>query len=288
MSGTPEGSRGLFYEGGRNGILLIHGLSGTPVELRYIASGLARQGYTVSCPELAGHCRTLEELRRTSWQDWYGGVDMELRKLAECCERIIVGGLSMGAVLSLLLASRRPELVRASVLYSPTLWLDGWGVPWGFKFFRLLRHRWAADLISCSERPPYGIKDQRLRSFVAEAIHSGDPSKVGFLTIPGGLMLELRWLVDVVRGELARITRPVLILHPREDDRASLGNTAYLEKHLGGQVEKVVLDDSYHVITLDRQRDLVLQKTLSFAECVFGASTLREKSGGIEGAVVAA
>ena len=78
-------------------------------------------------------------------------------------------------------------------------------------------------------------------------------------------MFELRKLVKAVKGDLGSITQPALILHPREDDRASLRNAHYLEWNLGGRVETVVLEDSYHVITLDRQRDVVLEKTLSFA-----------------------
>ena len=78
-------------------------------------------------------------------------------------------------------------------------------------------------------------------------------------------MFELRKLVKAVKGDLAAY-QPALILHPRQDDRASLGNAHYLQWNLGGRVETVVLEDSYHVITLDRQRDVVLEKTLAFAD----------------------
>ena len=83
-------------------------------------------------------------------------------------------------------------------------------------------------------------------------------------------MFELRKLVKAVKADLGSITQPALILHPRQDDRASLRNAHYLEWNLGGRVETVVLEDSYHVITLDRQRDVVLEKTLSFADAVAG------------------
>ncbi len=265
---TGNHGLGLFHQGGNTGFLLIHGLSGTPVELRYVANGLARAGHTVSCPQLAGHCGTLEEFRRSTWQDWYASVEAALHQLSQRCEHVLVGGLSMGAILSLRLAARRPDIVKGGVLFAPTLWLDGWGVPWYSRFFNLVLQKRVADLFWFSERAPYGIKDQRLRAIIADAIHSGDPSKAGFLSIPGGPMLELRWLVNEVRRDLGSIEQPVLILHPRHDDRASLRNTTYLERHLGGRVEKVVLEDSYHVITLDRQRDVVLEKTAKFAESV--------------------
>lgn len=260
--------RGQFHVGGRTGFLLIHGLSGTPVELRYVANGLARAGYTVACPQLAGHCATLEEFRVSTWRQWYQSVDAALHRLSDHCDRIFVGGLSMGAVLALRLAARHPDTVAGAVLLSPTLWFDGWNVPWYGRLLALVRHKWFADLMQFSESAPYGVKDVRLRALIADAIHSGDPSRAGFLSIPGGPMLELRWLVNDVCKKLGDIKQPVLILHPRQDDRASLRNTFYLEERLGGRVEKVVLEDSYHLITLDRQRDTVLEKTVRFAQSV--------------------
>ena len=253
------------FRGGPVGFLLIHGLGGTPAELRFVGIGLSRAGYTVRCPQLAGHCGTFEELRATGWQDWYATVKAAHDELLETCERVIVGGLSMGAILALHLAAERPDKVFATTLFAPTLKLDGWGVPWYSILFNLVRTRRGADLVTFSERDPYGIKDPRVRALVTAAIHSGDSSKVGQLTSPGRVMLEMRWLVNIVRGELSRIRQPTLIVHPRHDDRASLRNAAYLQAALGGVVDTCVLDDSYHVITVDRQRDLVVQRTVEFA-----------------------
>jgi carboxylesterase len=258
--------RGTFVQGGRTGFLLLHGLSGTPVELRYIANGLTRAGHTVSCPQLAGHCGTLDDLTNTCWQDWHQSAEDALQKLRGHCDRIIVGGLSMGAVLALRVAAENRNTVDGIALYAPTLWLDGWAVPWYAGLFNTVFQKSVANRIQFSERAPYGIKDTRLRTMIADALHSGDPSKAGFFSIPGGPMLELRWLVNDVRRRLAGITQPTLVIHPRDDDRASLRNATYLEKHLGGRVHTVVLDDSYHIITLDKQRDLVLERTKSFAD----------------------
>ncbi len=265
VSLSAQTDRGLFYEGGRVGVLLIHGLSGTPVEMRFIANGMAREGYTVSCPQLAGHCLTVEELRRSTWQDWYASTEKALLDLCDRCDHVFVAGLSMGGLLALRLAAMHPDKVRGSMVYAPTLWLDGWGVPWYSRFFHLVREKFSADMMHFTERPPYGIKDHRLRALIADALHSGDPSKAGFFSIPGGPMIELRWLVNDLRKRFSTIKTPVLLLHPREDDRASLKNTAYLQKHLGGRVETVILEDSYHVVTLDRQRDVVMQKSATFA-----------------------
>lgn len=257
--------RSLHLSGGRTGILLIHGLGGTPIEMRFIAVGLARAGYTVSCPQLAGHCGSADDLRATRWQDWYASVAEAHDRLRQECDVIIVGGLSMGAVLALQLAAERPDSVDGLALYAPTLQLDGWGIPWYARLFNLVWHRQVADLIDFTEREPFGIKDPRVRGLVTAAIQSGDSSQAGQLSTPGSSMLELRRLSDTVRRSLGRIRQPVLLLHPREDDRASLRNAFHLQQHLGGSVEMVVLEDSYHVVTLDRQRHVVMERTSRFA-----------------------
>jgi carboxylesterase len=263
-----------IFRGGPVGFLLIHGLGGTPVEMRFVGIGLARAGYTVHCPQLAGHCGSFEDLRATGWRDWYATVEAAHAQLRKTCTEVIVGGLSMGAILALHLAAERPDDVHGAALFAPTLRLDGWGVPWYSVLFNLVRHRSVADFITFSEREPYGIKDPRIRRLVTAAINSGDSSKAGQLTNPGRAMLEMRWLVRVVKQELGRIRQPALIIHPRDDDRASLRNAAYLQGALGGLVDTCVLDDSYHVVTVDRQRDVVVERTAAFARRISGQRTV--------------
>ncbi len=263
---TPD--RSYRFDGGRTGVLLVHGLGGTPIEMRYVALALSRAGYTVSVPQLAGHCATEAELKFSHWQDWYGTIDRELTELRKSCDTVIVGGLSAGAVLSLHLAANRPDDVQGVACFAPTIWLNGWGVPWYARLFALVYHKWSANLIRFTECEPFGIKDKRLREMVVEALHSGDPSQAGMYSTPGGPMLEFRWLVNIVKKQLPSIKQPTLILHPREDDRADLGNAFYLQRKLAGPVDVTVLEDCYHIITIDRQRDVVADRTVAFVDRV--------------------
>ena len=270
----------IRHDGGRLGFLLIHGLGGTPLEMRYVARGLARAGHTVHCPQLAGHCGSYEDLRATTWQDWYRSVATAHDEIAKACDVVIAGGLSAGAVLSLQLAADRPKQVAATALLAPTLKLDGWGVPWYSILFGLVTQKWAADLVPFIERDPYGIKDERVRALVMNAINSGDSAQAGQFQNPGSTMLELRWLTKTVKRRLPDIMQPALIVHPRHDDRASLkSNAGYLQRHLGGLVETLILDDSYHVITFDRQRDLVINRMAQFAAALCESRGLDAKTG---------
>lgn len=257
--------RSTFHAGGRVGFLLIHGLGGTPVELRFVAQGLARAGYTVSCCQLAGHCGTVEELRTSTWQDWYASAEQALDNLKEHCDIVLCGGLSMGGILATHLAQNRPDDVDGLVLYAPTLWMNGWSMPW---YARLLSWVYPTRLpleINLEERAPYGIKDERIRSFVVNSMLGTDSSAAGVFTTPLRSFAHFNSLVTKVKRRLAEVKTPALIVHPRDDDIADIDNAFHLQRHLGGPVEMVVLDDSYHIVTLDRQRNVVVERSVEFA-----------------------
>lgn len=262
---------GTFTPGSDVGFLLIHGMSGTPVEMRYLSNGLCRAGYTVSVPQLAGHCGTLEALKSSTWQDWLASIETALEEMRGHCKHVFVGGLSMGAILAIKVAARNPDIIRGVISLSPTMWLDGWSVPLHARLFSLVLHKTVANMMRFTESPPYGIKDERLRSIIAQALQSGDPGKAGFLHLPGGLLMELRWLVASAKRDMPNVRQPALVIHPRQDDRASLRNAVYLQRNLGGRVDVVVLEDSYHLVTLDRQRDVVLARTMAFAHAVMAS-----------------
>jgi carboxylesterase len=255
---------------GRTGFLLIHGLGGTPIELKFVAKGLARRGFKVQCCQLAGHCGTQEDLIATGWRDWYASVSQALDRLRMECDTVVVGGLSMGAVLALHLAALRPGDVHGLALYAPTLWYDGWAMPW-YRF--MLRFgmastfgRWAVRrFYRFVETEPYGIKDPAIRAVVVAAMSSGDSTQAGILVTPGHAVIELFDLVELVKRELPSITAPVMIVQARDDDLSSLTNTVYLQRHLGGLVDTLILNDSYHIVTVDRQRDLLIDGTVAYA-----------------------
>ena len=252
--------------GSRIGFLLIHGLGGTPRELRYLATALERSGHVVRCCQLPGHCGTEQELIASTWMDWSGSVAAAYGDLKRQCPRVIVGGLSMGAILALNLAAEAEVKPDGLLLLAPTFWYDGWAVPWYSFLIRLLKNTPIRHFAYSTEREPYGIKDQRVRRIVMQQMLSGDSSAAGCLRTPGEALRQFVDLVDQVKPRLGSIKCPALVMHPREDDMASLSNAILLQRKLGGLVECVVLDDCHHMITIDQQRDLVVDKTLRFAE----------------------
>jgi carboxylesterase len=276
--------RSLFLPGGRLGVLLIHGLGGTPTELRYVAQSLARAGHTVSCIQLAGHCGTPEELRRSTWPEWYASVEDGHDKLREQCDVIVAGGLSMGGILGLLLALRRPDAVHGVLLYAPTLKLDGWSMPWysrALPYIRPLPIKLELDL---PEHEPYGLKDERVRALVVSSMLGGDTGQAGVFSTPLRSFANFNQLVSLVKTDLDKVRQPALIVHPRDDDMASLKNAQYLQANLGGLVDTVILDDSYHMVTLDQQRDIVAERSTDFVGRVEAAVRSAEQARSMKGA----
>ena len=256
--------RSEFVPGGRIGFLLIHGLGGTPVELRFVARSLAQDGHTVYSMQLAGHCGTPEELRLSTWRDWVESVEAAHDRLREHCDIVIAGGLSMGGILALQLAQTRPEGVQGLVLYAPAFKLDGWSMPWWGRIINLIRPTPIPLEFDLPEHEPYGIKDERVRALVVNAMQSGDSSQAGVFSTPMRSYANFNALAAVVKKRLGVVTQPTFIVHPRDDDMASLKNTQYLQTNLGGLVDTLVLDDSYHIVTLDQQRHLVIERTRTF------------------------
>lgn len=253
--------------GGRNGVLLIHGLTGTPTEMRFVGKGLNRNGFTVYGMQLAGHCGDEADLLATGRQDWYRSVVGAAEKLRGGVDHLFVAGLSMGALLALKLAADRPDIVDGLGLYGTTFTYDGWTIPWIGKLSFLLplvvslgfgRHR------KFHECFPYGIKDERIRQRIAGSMLSGDSAAAGLPGNPWSSLAEFYRLSWRVRRQLHNVRTPCLVIHAKDDDVASLNNVRTVVRGVSGPVETVLLENSYHMITVDQERDLVIQRTSRF------------------------
>lgn len=266
LGNTRDEEGQMMLPGGSTGFLLMHGLGGTPVELRFVAQGLNRAGYTVLCPLMRGHGGSDLLLSTTKWEDWLASAEKALDRLLEQCDHVVIGGLSAGSMVAIHLAAKRHSDVSGLVLYSPTFLPNGWAIPWYFQAFRLIQQKWLANLISTTERAPYGIKDDRIRRFVLELLQAGGRPLRDIFGRRGGTVFEFLRMTTAARKRLSQISLPTFVCHARQDDQSNLSNAMYLQMHLKGPVETLVLDNSYHMITLDRQRALVVERTLGYAE----------------------
>lgn len=264
------GPNGFYEKRGETGVLLIHGLTGTPSEMRHFGRQLARKGLTVACPQLAGHCDSVHALKTSTWEDWYRSVDEAFEALARECRHVYVAGLSMGALLGLLLAARKEERLAGVTLLSPTFFYDGWNMPkWRQRLLLpLVIYSPLHHFVSWEEPPPYGIKDERVRAMVTAVLESRDrrtADKIGHFKTPATVIRESKRLVRAAKQSLRGIRRPTLVVHSVEDDMASIKNAHFVTRRIGSQhVETFFVDDSYHVLTLDKRKDEIAARVASF------------------------
>ncbi|GAB3034588.1 MULTISPECIES: alpha/beta fold hydrolase [Oleiagrimonas] len=258
----------FLFEGGPRGVLLIHGLTGTPAEMRLLGKGLHRAGFTVHGMQLAGHCGDEDDLLATDWHDWYASVQDAADALQQRCTQVFVAGLSMGALLALLLAADRPDHIHGVGVLGATFRYDGWSIP------RLGRLSFLLPLVKklgigrhrCfMEQPPYGLRDERIRATVSAAMLGGDSAAAGLPGNPWHSLADMYLLAAHTRRRLPQVQAPCFIAHATEDDVASLQSNAMLvHDRVSGPVEMLPLEDSYHMITIDRQRRLLHARLSAF------------------------
>ena len=255
-----------FFEGSRIGVLLIHGLTGTPKEMLTIAKRLHKYGFTVSCPVLAGHCGSKEDLLATNWHDWAASAEEGFFKLKEKTDLVFAGGISAGAVLCLYLAEKCPSVLSGMALYSITLKWDGWSIPkYSFLLPYYLRLPYLGKRYHFVEAFPYGIKNESLRKRIVTKMRSGDTAAAGHTNTPGASVRELWRMVDQVKAGLSGIKTPALFVHAENDDIASLrSNARFAMDRMAGSTELLSLKDSYHMVTVDQERHKVADATADF------------------------
>ena len=267
---------GLFFEGDNGAtIILIHGLTGAPNEMKYIAGYFNKKGYSVSCPRLANHGKPLHVLKETKWQECYESVRREyLRIRALNPDQIIfVAGLSMGALLALLLAEEFQEGITAISCLSPTLFYDGWNISWSRYLLPLGYYTPLKNFFYFKEDSPYGIKNEAIRRridkyFSKASLHDTEStSQFGYPYFPVTLLWELQLLVRHLTKKLPAIKIPVQIIQAKEDDMTSVKNSEFIHERISSKIKEIVLlEDSYHIITADQERAKVSRKMNYFFE----------------------
>nr|BAT30625.1 putative lipase [Aureimonas sp. AU4] len=283
QTSVPSGE-GFRFRGGDAAVLLIHGLGGTPAEMKIVGKRISQAGFTVEGLRLPGHCGTQADLVATRWTDWADAACGAAERLAGLHERVFVGGLSMGALLSLMVAAKLGDRVDGTLLYSPTLFYDGWSIPRSHVLLSPALALGFSRFCTFRESYPFGLKDDRLRAKIVAAMTKGHSDEAGLLDTPGASLHELLKLIRTVKRRLGEIRTPSLVLQANEDDVSSPRNARFIARRSGGPVETHLLHDSYHMITVDRERGRVADLSVDFMRrhgapsAVASETLLRESS----------
>jgi len=275
MENSAAKKASFFLRGGDKAVLLIHGITGTPAEMRYLAKALHKAGYTVLCNTLPRHCGTLDELKKVTWQEIYESCVKDLKRLKGEFQKVYVGGLSVGALLAVRLAHQFPHEVEGIIALAPTLFYDGWALHQGKVLLNIIwRIPFVRKHMLVRETSPHGLKDEHLRESVAKFYRSAQKktfddkvASFGSPFFPIACLYQHQLFVKVVKRELSGITAPIIILHAREDDMTSLKNAEYLYAKIGSLDKKlIILEDSYHMIVIDKEKDTVANEVVAFLD----------------------
>ena len=236
----------FFWEGGPVGVLLSHGFTATSAEVRPLAHRLHAAGYTVAGPLLPGHGTSPEDMNTVTWRDWTGAYERMYERLQEKCEKVVIGGESMGGLLTLHAALYHPEAA-AVLCYAPGLRTT----PLHMRLFSELIKRWVPMYAKNSK--PDG----------ASALWQGYAHN----PVPAATQL-FRLQVEVDRN-LGDIRQPLLIVQGKEDHTVYPGVPDLIANSVHSEIVEIHwMPHSGHCVILDVEREAIAEITLKFLDRV--------------------
>lgn len=235
----------------RTGVLLLHGFTGNPSSMRPWGEALSAEGFAVRGPLLPGHGTSWQDCNTHTEQEWVRAVDDALDELLAECDRVVVAGLSMGGTLAIRTAQRRPDDVAGLVLVNPAL----------------LTQRLDAKLL------PLIAKLSPSWAPIGNDVKKPGVQELAYPKLPTRAMMSLRRLWAETRADLESVTAPLLVFRSREDHVVEPASVALLLSRVASSdITEVVLEDSYHVATIDNDAPRIFARSAAWIRERFPAS----------------
>lgn len=236
-------------DGHRVGVLLVHGFTGSPASMLPWARHLAEQGYAVSVPLLPGHGTTWQDLNRTAWQDWYGEAERAFEKLRANTDQVLVGGLSMGGGLALQLAADRGREVAGVMLVNAAVHLDRRDLV----ALPVLKHLVPSLPGVANDIKKPGVEERGYSRTPLKALHA--------------MLSAWKTLVQ----DLPKVTQPLLAFRSTVDHVVDPSSAALIRARVSSRdLTERMLENSYHVATLDNDAPIILEESAQFVRRVTG------------------
>jgi carboxylesterase len=240
-----------FYRGGPDGILLLHGYTATPVEVSLLAEFLNQRGYTVSCPLLPGHGTRIEDLHRTTWKEWAAHAESALQSLIIDCNRCVVGGISLGGLISLYLAALHPE-IKGTMLFSPAVYVGN-----RFAFMAHGLKYFVKALPKIRKRTDKSIINERWQGYTKDSLPA---------------VSQLLNFQRHVRKKLPDISQPIIIFQGKLDETIRPEGAEEIFRRVNsGDKELIWLEESRHSLLLDFEWEKVAHLTSLFLSKVLAS-----------------
>ncbi|MEA3335813.1 MAG: alpha/beta fold hydrolase [Chloroflexota bacterium] len=235
----------FHFSGGPTGVLLIHGFTGAPTEMRQLGENLAEDGYTVLCPLLPGHGTEPADLNQVRWQDWFAVVTRSFEELASQVDRVFVAGLSLGGLLTLHLAANQPD-IQGLLLFAPGLRISDRKLP------LTSIGRYFLAFLPQEDPLPVAAQDEE-----------GSNLYWCYDVIPVAGANEVWRLQRTVRPELRRVTQPLILFQGKEDTTIRSDNPSKIVEGVSSLDTRIVwLENSGHNLLVDVERQMVFEQCL--------------------------
>lgn len=253
MNSIPN-SAGFTLPGGKIGIVVVHGFTGSPVSITPWAKYLNNQGFTVSAPLLPGHGQTWLAMNKTNWQDWYGEVEKSFLQLKQSCDRVFIAGFSMGAALALRLCQIRGAEVEGLIVLNPSVHDRRWFL----KFVPIIKY-----LIPSVAKGPTDI------AAANSVVHAYNRTPLKALD-------SLRQLWQVVERDLYLIDLPIMVAYSINDHAVDPENAiTVIDNVFSVDIREVVFENSFHNVALDFDLEKLNIESKIFIEDVLSGAVKR-------------
>ncbi|MFK3960065.1 alpha/beta hydrolase [Guptibacillus hwajinpoensis] len=238
-----QGAEPFYFEGNHIGVLVLHGFTGSTQSMRYLGEQLASEGYTVCGPRLKGHGTHYEDMEQSTYEEWIQSVEEGYQWLKERCDELFITGLSMGGTLTLYLAEKHPEVKGIMPINA------------------------AIDLPGLEQMR--GKTEPRFLDAIGSDIKAEGVDELAYEKTPTKSIQEILVLTEITRKGLETISAPALIFKSLEDHVVPPENSMTIYNEIASSNKEVVeLKDSYHVATLDHDKELIAEKCRAFVKAL--------------------
>lgn len=239
-----EGAEPFFFEGNEIGVLVSHGFTGSTQSMREYGKALHAAGFTVSGPRLAGHGISPVAMAQTTAGDWIHSLEDAFETLSARCSKVFVTGLSMGGTLTLYMAGKYAERISGIVTVNATIAVG----------------REEMGMIAFDRHAPEFVPG------IGSDIKKPGVTELAYSEVPVAAIRQIYSLVGATRGLLSRVSCPALVIQSREDHIVEPQNGPNIVSALAKSpsVELQWLENSYHVATLDNDKEFISARAVDF------------------------
>lgn len=240
-------SESFYLSGGKTGVLMLHGFTGSPASVLPWAQGIHEAGYTVSVPRIAGHGTKWQDLNRSTWEDWYDSVESAMITLKSNCDRVFVAGFSVGGALALKLAQVRGNDIEGLLLLNPSIFDDR-------KFFKVV--------------PALKHILPSVKGGASDVAQTGAPVH-GYDRIPLKALDSVRDLWRIVERDLYLVDLPLLIGYSINDHvvNPSCSHTV-IDNVTSPSIREIIFERSFHNVSLDYEVEDLIAESVEYIQDV--------------------